>query len=359
MYNYQKLITMKKKVLLIEDDKIVRENTSEILELANYNVVTAENGKAGIDLAKTFLPDIIVCDILMPVLDGYGVLQIVSKTPELEQIPFIFLSAKTHHEDLRKGMELGADDYIYKPFEESELLRAIDSRLKRVEAFEQKSLLKRPNENLNQQDLKTIKNIDQFLSKKNVFKYKKDETIYCKDTKSGHIFLVKSGLVKTYNINELGKEFNTGYYSNDQYFGFTSFVKNIPHFENSKAVSATQLYKISRDEIMSILNNNNHIIYSFIDLLATNIIDYKKDFSLLAYGSVRRKTAVTLLKLLEKYPLKSKNEIYITRLNLANSIGIAKETLIRTLRDFKEEKLIEVSNKGVKIIDKEKLLKIN
>jgi len=91
---------MKKKVLLIEDDKIVRENTSEILELANYNVVTAENGKTGIDLAKTFLPDIIVCDILMPVLDGYGVLQIVSKTPELEQIPFIFLSSKTHHEDL-------------------------------------------------------------------------------------------------------------------------------------------------------------------------------------------------------------------------------------------------------------------
>lgn len=350
---------MKKKILLIEDDKIVRENTSEILQLANYNVETAENGKIGIDLAKTFLPDIIVCDILMPVLDGYGVLQILSKTPELEQIPFIFLSAKTHHEDLRKGMELGADDYIYKPFEESELLRAIDSRLKRVEAFEQKQQLTNSIKTLNQQDLKSIKSIDAFLSKKNVFKYKKNETIYCDDTKNNHIFLVKSGLVKTYKINELGKEFITGYYSDEQYFGFASFVKNSLHFENSKAVMATQLYKISRDEITSILNNNNHIIYSFIDMLATNLIDNKEDFLLLAYGSVRKRTAIKLLQLLEKYPLKTENEIYITRENLANSIGIAKETLTRTLRDFKEENLIEVSNKGVKIIDKEKLQKIN
>ena len=109
---------MKKKILLIEDDKIVRENTSEILELAYYKVKTAKNGKEGIALANSFLPDIIICDILMPCLDGYGVLQIISKTPHLEHIPFIFLTAKTDHDNLRKGMELGADDYIYKPFNE-------------------------------------------------------------------------------------------------------------------------------------------------------------------------------------------------------------------------------------------------
>jgi len=79
----------------------------------------------------------------------------------------------------------------------------------------------------------------------------------------------------------------------------------------------------------------------------------------LAYGSVRNKTAITLLYLLEKYPLKSENEIYIDRLNLANSIGIAKETLTRTLHDFKDEKLIEVTTKGIRIINKDKLLKVN
>lgn len=359
MFNYQKLIVMKKKVLLIEDDKIVRENTSEILELANYNVEMAENGKIGVALAKTFHPDIIICDILMPVLDGYGVLQIVSKNPDLEHIPFIFLTAKTHHEDLRKGMELGADDYLFKPFEESELLRAIDSRLKRVGVFEQKAQLRPLNKVLHQKHLKIIKNIDQFLAKKKVFKYRKGETIYCEDTKSNQIFLVKSGLVKTHKTNELGKEFNTGYYSNEQYFGFIEFVKNMPHFENAKAITATQLYKIGRDEITAIVNNNHHVIYSFIDLLANELYDTKEQFLPLAYGSVRNKTALTLLKLLEKYPLKSKNEIYIDRINLANSIGIAKETLTRTLHDFKDEKLIEVTTNGIKIINKEKLMKIN
>jgi len=271
---------MKKKVLLIEDDKIVRENTSEILELANYNVEMAENGKTGVALAKSFQPDIIICDILMPVLDGYGVLQIVSKLPELEHIPFIFLTAKTHHEDLRKGMELGADDYLYKPFEESELLRAIDSRLKRVEVFEQKAQLLPLIKVLNQKHLKRIKNIDQFLDKKRVFKYRKGENIYCEDTKSNQIFLMKSGLVKTYKTNELGKEFNTGYYSKEQYFGYVAFVKNIPHFENAKAVTSTQLYKIEREEITAIINNNHHIIYSFIDLLLMNCILQKNSFYL-------------------------------------------------------------------------------
>jgi len=350
---------MKKKVLLIEDDKIVRENTSEILELANYNVEIAENGKIGVALAKTFHPDIIICDILMPVLDGYGVLQIVSKNPELEHIPFIFLTAKTHHEDLRKGMELGADDYILKPFEESELLRAIDSRLKRVGVFEQNAQLRPLKKVSNQKHLKIIKNIDQFLAKKKVFKYRKGETIYCEDTKSNQIFLMKSGLVKTYKTNELGKEFNTGYYSNEQYFGFIEFVKDMPHVENAKAVTAAQLYKIGRDEITAIVNNNHHVIYSFIDLLANELFDTKEQFLPLAYGSVRNKTALTLLNLLEKYPLKSGNEIFIDRLNLANSIGIAKETLTRTLHDFKDEKLIEVTTKGIIIINKEKLLKVN
>ena len=126
---------MKKLILLIEDDAIVRENTAEILRLANYQVQTAENGKLGIEMASLQRPDLIICDILMPVLDGFGVLQIVLRNEELKRVPFIFMSAKTDHSDLRKGMDLGASDYITKPFEESELLSAIETRLKLREAF--------------------------------------------------------------------------------------------------------------------------------------------------------------------------------------------------------------------------------
>ena len=127
---------MKKKILIIEDDKIVRENTAEILQLANYEVITAKNGKAGLEKTTFFKPDLIICDILMPELDGYGVLQIMMRNKSLQRIPVIFMSAKTKHEDIRRGMDLGASDYITKPFEESELLSAIASRLKRKEIME-------------------------------------------------------------------------------------------------------------------------------------------------------------------------------------------------------------------------------
>src|SRR3954452_2791740 len=126
-----------KKILLIEDNDEIRENTAEILELSNYKVFTASNGKIGVELAVEKKPDLIVCDIMMPVLDGYGVLMMLQKNSETQQIPFIFLTAKTERSDMRKGMQLGADDYITKPFEGSELLSAIEIRLKKAELAHQ------------------------------------------------------------------------------------------------------------------------------------------------------------------------------------------------------------------------------
>jgi len=120
------------KILLIEDNNEVRENTAEILELANYKVETAENGKTGVEKANEFNPDIVVCDIMMPELDGYGVLHILGKSPRTAAIPFIFLTAKADKADVRKGMTLGADDYLTKPFDDTELLDAIETRLRKT-----------------------------------------------------------------------------------------------------------------------------------------------------------------------------------------------------------------------------------
>src|SRR6188474_2924588 len=105
---------MKLRILLIEDNPDIRENTAEILEMSNYLVDTAENGKLGIEKALAQKPDLIICDIMMPVLDGYGVLHLVNKNQQLAGIPFIFLTAKSERTDFRKGMEMGADDYITK-----------------------------------------------------------------------------------------------------------------------------------------------------------------------------------------------------------------------------------------------------
>src|SRR6476469_9777928 len=97
-----------KKILLIEDNDDIRTNTAEILELANYEVITAENGKVGVQKAFEHLPDLIICDIMMPVLDGYGVLHAIHKNDAIKNTPFIFLTAKPELGDFRKVMELGA-----------------------------------------------------------------------------------------------------------------------------------------------------------------------------------------------------------------------------------------------------------
>ncbi|MFD2144022.1 response regulator transcription factor [Mucilaginibacter antarcticus] len=125
---------MSKKVLIIEDNDDIRENVIEILELAGYTVTSANNGKTGVELAFQDVPDIILCDIMMPEMDGYGVLYLLSKRPETIAVPFIFLTAKAEHFDRRKGMEMGADDYLTKPFDDMELLSAIESRLKKRRA---------------------------------------------------------------------------------------------------------------------------------------------------------------------------------------------------------------------------------
>jgi len=123
------------KILLIEDNTEMRENTSEILSFAKYTVVTAENGRVGVEKAKRENPDLIICDVMMPDMDGYEVLQMLSRNPGTAGVPFIFLTAKADKGDIRKGMNLGADDYLTKPFDETELIHAIEVRLKRSNSF--------------------------------------------------------------------------------------------------------------------------------------------------------------------------------------------------------------------------------
>src|SRR5688572_10975061 len=120
-----------KSILLIEDNQDIRENTAEILELAGYKALMAANGMEGVSAAIANKPDLIICDIMMPELDGYGVIHMLQKNPATQSIPFIFLTAKAERTEIRKGMDLGADDYITKPFNGTELLNAIEARLRK------------------------------------------------------------------------------------------------------------------------------------------------------------------------------------------------------------------------------------
>ncbi|MBW4574916.1 MAG: response regulator [Aphanothece sp. CMT-3BRIN-NPC111] len=123
------------KILVIEDEKAVRENLLDMLDAEDFHAIGAENGRIGVQLAEEHIPNLIICDIMMPELDGYDVLVALRKNTETATIPFIFLTAKADKADLRQGMALGADDYLTKPFTRNELLQTITTRLSKQEAI--------------------------------------------------------------------------------------------------------------------------------------------------------------------------------------------------------------------------------
>jgi CheY-like chemotaxis protein len=119
-----------KRILLIEDNLEIRENTSEILELEGYEVITAANGKIGLDLARKNPPDLILCDILMPEMTGYEVFEHLKMSASMSIIPFIFITASAEKSEVQLGLNMGAAGYVRKPFQEKELLYAVDDCLK-------------------------------------------------------------------------------------------------------------------------------------------------------------------------------------------------------------------------------------
>ena len=126
-----------KRILIIEDQAPMRRNLALMLELEGYEVHGAENGKAGLDAAARQRPDLILCDVMMPIMDGHSVVQAMRQNPETATIPFIFLTAKADRSDVRMGMNFGADDYLVKPVGRDDLLAAVQSRLARASAHEQ------------------------------------------------------------------------------------------------------------------------------------------------------------------------------------------------------------------------------
>jgi len=352
-----------KKILLIEDDIVLRENTAELLEFSGYQVETASNGRAGVEVAKKYKPSIIVCDIMMPELDGYGVLELLSKYELTKYIPFIFLSAKTERQDIRKGMDLGADDYITKPFNEEELISAIESRIAKAailhdqrEHFTDDFIIK--DEGID--EIKTLNDLKNFFDDNGkVFHYPKGEIIYEEGNNSNFIYLIRKGVVKNFKFDHDGKELTTNLYKEDDLFGYTSFTQNIPYQESATAIQDTELVGVSKQELKEVLDNNHKITLELIQLLTDNLSGAREQLLDMAYSSVNRKTAHTILKFAEKLHNKSGDPIRISRNDLASVAGIATETLIRTLSSFKKEGLIEIEARNIKILDINKLQQIN
>jgi CRP-like cAMP-binding protein/CheY-like chemotaxis protein len=349
-----------KKILLIEDNKDVRENTAEILTLAQYNVITAKNGKEGVELVQSEKPDLIICDIMMPVLDGHGVLHMLSKNEETSSIPFIFLTAKAERNDFRKGMEMGADDYLTKPFDDVELLNAIESRLKKNDILRKEFAKNFAGFNEFMNEAKGIESLNKLSENRDLRVYKKKEDIYLEGTYAKGIYFVNKGKIKSYQTNEFGKELITDLHKEGDFFGYLPLLQDEKYSSSASALEDSEIFMIPKDDFFSLIFKNAEVSRRFIEILSNSIRENEKQLVKLAYNSVRKRVAEALVKLSDKYKKEGDQtfSMNVSREDLANLVGTATETVIRTLSDFKDEKFIEVSGGTITILNYDKLSKM-
>jgi CRP-like cAMP-binding protein/CheY-like chemotaxis protein len=345
-----------KSILVIDDNRDIRENTAEILDLAGYKTYTAENGKVGVDVALREKPSVIVCDIMMPDLDGYGVLHLLRKNPDTQNIPFIFLTAKTERSDFRKGMEMGADDYITKPFEDIELLNAIEVRLKKAEILQNSYASSQQGVSQFIKDIKDSGLMKQLADQYDVEVYNKKQTIYQEGKRPKFLYYVVKGKVKGFKTHEDGKEYITDLFSEGDFLGYTALIEDRNYDDTAVVLEDAEIMQIPREDFHHMVFGDLNIASKFIKIITKNVKEKEERLLNLAYSSLRKRVARALVSIREKFDIDGQNKpIEISREDIAHYVGTATESLIRTLSDFKSEKLIEIKDGKISIANFEKL----
>ena len=345
-----------KTILLIEDNQDIRDNMQEILELSNYKVITAPDGKEGVALAIQNKPDLIVCDIMMPVLDGYGVIHMLQKNADTQNIPFIFLTAKAERTEIRRGMELGADDYITKPFNGTELLNAIESRLRKSDLIKKEIAAGMAGLDELVVTVGGKDALKTFANDRTTSKFRKKQIIYSEGNHPHRMYYIESGKVKAYKTNDDGKELVIDLYNEGDFFGYIAMFEETAYKETVEALEETEVAMIPREDFEHLINNNRDVMKKFIQVLANNVTDREHKLLGLAYNSLRKKVADALMAIYSKYSNGNPGFVIdISRENLANITGTANESVIRTLSDFKDEKLIYIQQGDIIILNEKKL----
>ena len=342
----------KNRILFIEDNPEIRENVTEILELDGFEVTAATNGKEGLDIAREELPDLIVCDIMMPVMDGFTVLYFLTKDPKTADIPFIFLTAKVDRFDFRKGMEMGADDYITKPFEDVELINAIRSRLKKKEMLRKEYSNDIYGFEQLVSDAEGEKALMQLVKNREVREFKKKTEIYREGDYPLYLYYLQNGSAKSYKTNDDGKEFIINLYKEGDFIGFKDIIQETNFNDSLQTLEDSKVVLIPRAIFTDLIVRNLSVAQKVINLISKNIHQIEEDLIKLAYNSVRKRVAEALVLFFKDTSIES---IKISREDLAAKAGTSIETAIRTLSGFKEENLIDIKSGRISILELEKL----
>jgi len=351
-----------KKILIIEDNEDVRENTADLLKLVHYNVCTSADGASGIQKARSFIPDLIICDIMMPGMDGYQVLEALQANIKTAGIPFVFLSAKADKTDVRKGMNLGADDYLTKPFEEHELLEAVNSRLKRHEFLQKEYSRNMSGLNAFMEQAAAFLNLDYIERIYYSKTYEAKDLLYMEGNAANFLYYVKKGLVKSYKSTEGGKELITGISQEGDFVGSLSLLNpGGIYLESALILEHSEIYRIPKTDFIQLLEENKIVSKKFIELISNNLIDAQEQLVNLAYSPVRKRLALVLIKLQRAGLIQDATHrgIDIAREDLAGMVGTATETVIRALSELKDNGVIRMGKaRRILIANPDKLKEI-
>lgn len=346
-------------ILLVEDNKELLDNITEILELSNFSVIRAEGGKEALEKIKEHKNKInlILCDIMMPDVDGYGVLRALENMPDMKGIPFVFMSAKSERADVRMGMNLGADDYLVKPFSSNELLSVINARLKKslvmqdlkkVNIKEYEELIKNPSSN----NLNLV-----FRKNSRTKRLKKKESLYIEGENVIYVYYVISGKLKSSKTNEFGKEYITNIYSQGDFMGYNALLNAAMHEDTATALEDSELNMMLKEDFIEMILGSPAFCSNFMHQISVQLSETERKLLQIAYNSARKKVAEALIYLANKYYAAEAGKISfsVSRDDLSAISGIAAESVSRNLSDFRSEKLIDIVNGNLIILDMRKL----
>ncbi len=356
-----------KTILVIEDTLEMRENISEILQLAPYEVVQAANGKQGIELARKTRPDLILCDIMMPDLDGFGVLHILGKDPVMSDIPFIFLTAKAETDDFRFGMNLGADDYLTKPFDDLTLLNTVEMRLRKGQRG-QPDLATNPVglANLTRAILNKEDTHPSLCENYPTTQFNRKHRLFVAGGLPTALYFVGRGKVKLFKTDAAGNEYITALCGKGDFVGYLALLEETAYTETAELLDDAEICTIPKDDFLALVYHNQEVANSFIRLLAGDVTEHHERLLKLAYQSVRKRVAEALLMFQRKFypqpalPVDAPTPntslpMILSRENWSHLVGASTETVIRILSDLRVEGLIEITASQITLLNIEKL----
>lgn len=367
-----------KTILVIEDTREVRENIAEILELASYQVLQAANGKEGIALARRTRPDLILCDVMMPNLDGFGVLHILGEDSGLANVPFVFLTARAGQADFRAGMDLGADDYLTKPFKDLTLLNAVALRLRKSEHGQPAGLEKLMQAILSETDAR------QTLGESYpTVHYKRKHCLYSAGSWPTALYFICRGRVKLFKTDAAGNEYITALHGVGEFLGYLALLEETPQAETAELLDDAEVCAIPKADFLTLIYHNQEVANQFTRLLAGNVSHQQERLLKLAYQSVRKRVAEALLMVQLKFysradaqrpegrtpdarrledliepAANTSRPMTLSRENWAHLVGASVETVVRVLSDLKAEGLISLSGSEITLLNIDKLTRM-